>query len=187
MNNKKVKMFVSIIIIVAILGCAGFYITTKLKNNKVDYYNEYTPQEEISDEQFRSTIVKLYFLNKSTGELEAENRSVDAKILITDPCISLLNLLIGGPENTSLSKTIPDGTKVNKVTIQGDMAIIDFSKEFIENHSGGTIEETNTIYSIVNTLTQLTEINSISITIDGTANSAFKDNYINFTEPFAKK
>lgn len=69
MNNKKVKMFVSIIIIVAILGCAGFYITTKLKNNKVDYYNEYTPQEEISDEQFRSTIVKLYFLNKSTGRV----------------------------------------------------------------------------------------------------------------------
>ena len=187
MNNKKIKMFVSIIIIVAIIGCAGFYITTKLQNNKVDYYNDYTPQEEISDEQFRSTIVKLYFLNTSSGELESENRSVDAKILINDPCVSLLNLLIEGPSNASLSKTIPDGTKVNKVTIKGDMAIVDFSKEFIDNHPGGATEEGNTIYSIVNTLTQLTEINSIKITIDGTENSAFKDNSINFVEPFVKK
>lgn len=186
MNNKKIKMFFSIIIIIIMLGSAGFYITTKLQNNKVEY-NEYTPQEEISDEQFRSTVVKLYFLNKSTGELEAENRNIDAKILISDPCISLLNLLIEGPENTSLSKTIPDGTKINKVTLQGDMAILDFSKEFIDNHTGGTIEESNTIYSIVNTLTQLTEINSIKITIDGTENLGFKDNYINFIEPFVKK
>lgn len=187
MENKKVKMFISIIIIIAILGSAGFYIITKLQDNKLDYYNDYTPQEEISDEQFRSTIVKLFFLNKSTGELESENRSVDAKILINDPCTALLNLLIEGPSNSSLSKTIPDGTKVNKVTFEGDMAIIDFSKEFIDNHPGGATEETNTIYSIVDTLTQLTEVNSIKITIDGTENSAFKDNNIKFTEIFVKK
>ena len=83
-----------------------------------------------------------------------------------------------------MSKTIPDGTKVNKAEVKGDILYLDLSKEFIDNHSGGETQESNTIYSIVNTMTNLTEVNSVKILIDGEENKAFNDNLIKFDDPF---
>ena len=57
---------------------------------------------------------------------------------------------------------------------------------FIEKHINGEKEETVTIYSIVNTLTELTEVNGVKILIDGEEDKAFKDNKIKFTEAFVK-
>ena len=74
-----------------------------------------------------------------------------------------MELLIQGPQNEALSKTIPEGTKINNVELKGDILYLDLSKEFIENHVGGEENESITIYSIVNTMTRLTEVNGIKI------------------------
>lgn len=83
-----------------------------------DEYQDYTPQEEISDEQMRQTKVMLYFENIANGELESEVRLVDANVLINDPVKELMNLLIKGPQSTSLKKLIPDGTSVHDVSVK---------------------------------------------------------------------
>ena len=44
--------------------------------------------------------------------------------------------------------------------------------------------ESATIYSIVNTMTNLTEVNAVKILIDGEENKAFNDNKIKFDDPF---
>ena len=59
-----------------------------------------------------------------------------------------------------------------------------FLEEFIDNHVGGAEMENATIYSIVNTMTNLTEINGVKILIEGEENKAFKDNLIKFDDPF---
>ena len=64
--------------------------------------------------------------------------------------------------------------------------MIDLSEEFIDNHPGGLEEEKNTIYSIVNTLTELTEVNGVKILIDNEENKSFNDNNIKFNEAFFK-
>ena len=63
---------------------------------------------------------------------------------------------------------------------------IDLSKEFIEKHEGGENRESATIYSIVNTMTQLTEVNGIKILIDGKEDQQFKDGKIKFNDTFVK-
>ena len=83
-----------------------------------------------------------------------------------------------------LEEVIPDGTKINSIELKGDTLYIDFSKEFIDNHTGGEEQESATIYSIVNTMTNLTEVNSVKILIDGEENKAFNDNLIKFDDPF---
>ena len=98
----------------------------------------------------------------------------------------MVELLIEAPKNDKLESAIPEGTKVNNAKIEGDIVYLDLSKEFIENHAGGQEEESLTIYSIVNTLTELTEVNSIKILIDGKEDESFKDGKINFSEPFLK-
>lgn len=179
--NKK--MILIIIILVIIIGVGVWYFFFFSKNNE-QQVNEIIPEEEISEEQMRQTIVSLYFYNESSKSLVSEGRLIDAKELIQEPYKKLMELLIEGPQNTSLSKTIPDGTRVNKAELRGETLYLDLSKEFIENHQGGEEQESITIYSIVNTMTNLTEVNAIKILIDGKENQALKDNKIKFDDPF---
>lgn len=186
-ENKRFKMFLCITIIVILLACMGFYIFKKLEANKDATLSEYTPQEEISDEQFRSTIVKLYFKEVASNNLRVESKSVDAKELISNPYLTLVNLLIQGPSDANLQSAIPQGTQVLNVSLSGDTIVVDLSNEFVENHAGGAEAESATIYSIVNTLTELTEVNAVKFLIDGQEGKAFKDNALSFSEPFVRK
>jgi spore germination protein GerM len=169
-----------ILIICAITG-VYFYIN----KNKTENITEITPEEEISEEQMRQTIVSLYF--KTGEELVPEARLIDVKELIDNPYYILLEMLIEGPKNSNLEKTIPENTKINKIEKQGDTLLIDFSEEFISNHNGGKEDEEITIKSIVNTLTELTEINGIKILINGEENKSFNDGKINFNEIFIRE
>lgn len=179
--NKKIILI--IIILVILIGVGVWYFFFFSKNNE-QQVNEIIPEEEISEEQMRQTIVSLYFYNESAKSLASEGRLIDAKELVEDPYRKLMELLIEGPQNISLSKTIPDGTRVNKAELKGETLYLDLSKEFIENHQGGEEQESITIYSIVNTMTNLTEVNAVKVLIDGKENQAFKDNKIKFDDPF---
>lgn len=181
--NKKILVIIIILILILMLGGLIFI---KNKRNQEETFTEYKPQEEISDEQLRQTIVSLYFQNKNTDELVPEGRLVDVKLLLNEPYKTLMQFLIEGPKNEKLEKTIPDGTVVNKIELKKDILYIDLSKEFIENHEGGEQKESNTVYSIVNTMTQLTEVNGIKILIDGKENQSFKDGKIKFNDIFIK-
>ena len=143
-------------------------------------------REEITEEQMRQTIVTLYYLNKETKELMPEGRMVDAKTLLTDPYTTLLELLMEAPKNEKLQSVIPEGTRILKTELKGDMVYVDLSKEFIDNHTGGLEAETTTIYSIVNTLTELNEVNSVKILINGKENQSFKDEKVSFKDAFVR-
>lgn len=179
--NKKI--IIVIIIILILIGVGIWYFIFYNKQNQI-ITNEIIPEEEISEEQMRQTIVSLYFYNENTKSLVSEGRLIDVKNLIEEPYRKLMELLIEGPQNENLSSTIPEGTKINKAEIKGDVLYLDLSKEFINNHSGGEEQESITIYSIVNTMTNLMEINSVKILIDGEENKSFNDNKIKFDDPF---
>ena len=179
--NKKI--IVCIIVILVLIGIGVWYFAFFNKEDQTQV-NEIIPEEEISEEQMRQTIVSLYFYNEETQSLVPEGRLIDVKELLEEPYKKLMELLIAGPQNTSLSKTIPDGTRVNKIELKGETLYLDLSKEFIENHEGGEEKESATIYSIVNTMTNLTEVNAVKILIDGEENKAFQDNKIKFDDPF---
>lgn len=177
------KIILSIIIVLILVGVGIWYFFFYNQNTQSEE-NQIIPEEEISEDQMRQTIVSLYFYNNDTKSLASEGRLIDVKELLENPYKRLMELLIEGPQNTNLSKTIPDGTKVNKAEIKGDILYLDLSKEFIENHAGGEEAESATIYSIVNSMTNLTEVNAVKILIDGEENKSFKDNKIKFDDPF---
>ena len=153
---------IAIILIIAIIIGVYFFIKNKEGNNEI---TEYVPEQEISEEQLRQTIVSLYFKNENG--LMPEARLVDVKELINNPYEKIINMLLEGPKNENLQKTIPEGTKINKIERQGEILILDFSEEFISKDNGGEEQEKLTIQSIVKTVTELTEINGIKIKING--------------------
>ena len=185
MKNKRILI---ILILIIILGVAGYLIYQKTQENKQgNEITEYIPEEEITVSGLRQTVVSLYFREKDTNTLIPEARNIDVKELTKDPYNTLMKLLLGGPKNEKLEKVIPEETKINKIELKNNTIYLDLSKEFIENHTGGAEAESRTVYSIVNTLTQLNEVEAVKILIDGKEDARFKDNFINFKDAFVKQ
>ena len=178
------RIIIIFIVIVLVIGTITI-ICKLIKKDKTVQTVEYVPEEEISEEQIRKTIISLFF--KSGDNLVPEARSIDAKELLSNPYETILNLLIAGPKNTNLKATIPVETKIIGIKKEKDILILDLSKDFIEKHVGGEKEEKITIESILNTLTQFTEINGIKILINGEENKSFLDGIIKFDKIFKNK
>lgn len=179
---KKNKLIFIIILAIIIIAIIIFTVNKFGDNSKEkDEYQNYIPEEEISEQQARQTIVTLYFVNKETGKIDSEARLIDAVTLIDNPYQELVNLLISGPKNDKLNKIIPEGTKINSATRQGDCVIVDFSEEFL-NCLENEENKNNAINSIVNTLTELNEVNSVKFLIDNNENENIKDTFIRINE-----
>ena len=61
--------------------------------------------------------------------------------------------------------------------MDNDCVVIDFSKEFLNYNKEDENEKNNLINSIVNTLTELTEVNKVKILIEGNENDEFNEIY----------
>lgn len=172
----KRRKLIAIITFLLILMLAFFVYKNISIEKKKDEYQDYTPQEEISEEQSRQTKVTLYFENIDTGELETEIKVMDANILINNPEEELINLLIKGPQSSNLKKLIPDGTVLHDIKIEKSCAIINVSNEFLnyENEEN----KLKIINSIVNTLTNLKEVKSIKFLVNGEQNEKLPDVYV---------
>ena len=176
MKGKKLVLLFIIIFIIILLG--GYFTMKYLKEKNINKeLQEYIPEEEITDEQLRQTIVTLYFLNKETGELSTEARLIDASKLIKNPYKEIVQLLINGPKNEKLEKLLPNGVKINNATIKDNCVILDLSNELL-NYNNDEQLKNKIINSIVKSLTELNEVNSIKILIDGEEKPEFKDNYV---------
>ena len=187
MKNKKIIMYAIVILIIIIIACIGYFIFNKNNKKKNKTFLEYIPEEEITQEQMRQTIVTLYFLNPNTNKLAKEARQIDSKELINYPYEVLINLLIEGPKNNKLIKLIPEKTKLISTNIENNILIINFSKEFIEDQNLGKEQEELIIKSIVNTVTELTEINEVIFLIEGEKDEGFPDNEIIFNKIFTRE
>ena len=177
MKNKKI--FWIFVILFCIVIVAGFFTIKYVKEKQEkEEIQEYVPEEEITEEQYRQTIVSLFFENIETKELTPEARMIDIKELINNPYEKLMNMLMEGPKNEKLNKLIPENTKVLSINKEGDTLTIDFSSEFLNYDKSSDSGKSNLIYSIVNTMTELTEINHVKFLINGEENSEFSDIYV---------
>ncbi len=183
MKKRKLMFIIIMAILIIIIGIL-IYIKIKEKNTN-NLETEITPLEEITEEQERETMISLYFTNPEMNTLIPEARKIDAKKLMENPYKKLVELLLEGPKNEKLLKCIPDGVKINNAVINNGTVELDLSKEFIENQAEGKERAELSIYSIVNTLTELNEVNSVKILIDGEENK--KEKNIDLSKAFTRQ
>ena len=108
--------------------------------------------------------MNLYFSDSQAMYLVPEKRKISQ---IPSLARQAVIELIKGPENSDLYSTIPEGTQVNEVYIADDIIYIDLSEEIFKNHPGGSSGELMTVYSIVNTLTEISSIKGVQILVEG--------------------
>ncbi len=180
MNKRYIILFVLLFIAILI---TGLFLINKLKQSKDSSQamsmEEYTPEEEISEEQSNTnqTVVTLYFPNKETKKVMPEAQSIDVKEMVNNPYQKLMELLIKGPSSEKLEKVIPENTLILGNKLENSCLTLNLSQELLNYDKEDENSKENLIECIVNTMTELTEVNQVKIIIEGHENEEFSNIY----------
>jgi hypothetical protein len=109
--------------------------------------------------------LSLYFPDNNAEYVHLEKRNV--LVVDAQTARAAVTELINGPSVSGLIPPIPAGTRLLNIYIQDRTCFVDFSREFITNHSGGSAGETMTLASIVNSLTELDTIDRVQVLVEG--------------------
>ncbi|HHY59860.1 MAG TPA: GerMN domain-containing protein [Clostridia bacterium] len=125
----------------------------------VPSWEETSPPEDMRE-------VVLYFADGYGQSLVAETRLIPKTEGIARATIN--ELLAGPSPDSGLLPTVPYGTMLRDINVKDDgLIIVDFSRELIDNHAGGQLGETLTVYSIVNTLAQFPTVERVRFLVEG--------------------
>jgi len=172
-NNTKIILSLLIIIVLVIVGYLIFnkfivpawerYTEKPVITKEVPYKEEEIEKvEPVPTEEM--VEVNLYFSDSQAMYLVPEKRKIPQTSSLARQAVIEL---IKGPENSDLYPTIPEGTQINEVYIADDIVYLDLSEEIFKNHPGGSSGELMTVYSIVNTLTEVPPIKGVQILVEG--------------------
>lgn len=170
-----------------------FYVAgqplTDSNMNTIGFMTADTFVDNTGDMEYtQNTTLNMYFASVSgTSLVEVPVKiTYDASIPLEQ--LALKQLIkgpssVGGISNTRMQATIPSGTKVNKISVKDNTCYLDLSSDFLDKRDN--ISDEVTIYSVVNTLVELSNINKVQFSIDGEQVLLYNDS-INFGEPFER-
>lgn len=203
-KKSSLKPVLSTIIVCILMGVA-FYIGTRFdsiqsnlikkpdntQNAPITKAPDSTQNTQVTEqptvttapEQKRTVSLTLYFPNSNVDGVVPIQRQVE---IDKDEKLEevIFKELQKGPKGTSQDSTIPQGTKLLSVEVKESICYLDLSKEFVDNNPGGTAFETVLINSIVNSLTELSEIIKVQFLIEGEKREVYS--HMIFDEPFER-
>lgn len=108
--------------------------------------------------------LEIYFSTTDANYLRLEEREIDQE---QDLYFQIFEELKAGPKSDDLTKTIPQGSQLLDYQLDNKLLILNFNQAFKDNHWGGSTGELMTIYSIVNSYTSLSDVESVKILLAG--------------------
>jgi len=165
----KLLVLMVIIIFSYIMFNKFIIIPLKEKYKEKPVVIKEVPYEEEKKEEVQTVPgemieVNLYFSDSQAMYLVSEKRKIPPT---TSLAKQVVIELIKGPDSSDLYSTIHEGTRVNEVYIADDIVYVDLSEEVFKNHTGGSSGELMTVYSIVNSLTEISPIKGVQILVEG--------------------
>lgn len=160
------------------------------KNDELHPVSSIVMNEDEAKKLSDKVPIHLYFANTENSKLKLEVRYIpitEAKKSVSNLATAIVKELIKGPGPTSMLKpTVPAGAQLRSpVSINAGIATVDFTKDLITKHPGGKTAEQLTIFSIVNSLTELKEVQKVKFTINGKPQKEFKGSF-QFDAPFPR-
>jgi spore germination protein GerM len=173
-------------------GCGPFIETSPPKidvgdssTNASTGNNEETTQTSNSNESTTSTesnsssetttetteaglTIKVYYANADVSALVGEERIVGSSHKYLEAFLELMK----PPINPGLVRLVPETVKVNKLLVKNGNIDLDLSKNLIDDRFKSDLMDILLVYSIVNTLTEFKEINTVTFYIDGKKGTA---------------
>ena len=121
---------------------------------------------------FEKTEMTLYFANETGDMLVAEKREV---MRSTNTSVEklIVEQLIEGPKGIGRFATMPKDVKLLSVSINETVCSINLDAAFLNNTL--EVKEYIPIYSIVNSLSELSTVSRVQIRINGSEDAVFRD------------
>lgn len=200
MKGTPVKTIIKVLLIAALVSLLAIVVGCKEEGDNVPANDSLrTAQEQATTAQdskaldnpdatkaaaaqAEDTAVTLYFSDDQAEFLVPETRQIAN---VPDTAKAAIEELIKGPQEDGNNATIPSGTQVLGVEVNQGIAYVNFSKELIDNHWGGSTGELMTISSIVNTLTEFENIQKVQILVEGKVVETIAG-HADVSKPFAR-
>jgi spore germination protein GerM len=142
---------------------------TTEEDEQTDLKNEEELEEdkdkETSEEskETESLTIKVYYADSIVQYLVGEERIISG----THKYLSAFMEILKPPLEPGHMTLVPPTTKVNKISFDNGNIALDLSPEFVNDKFEGDAVDILLVYSIVNTFTEFSEVNTVSFYING--------------------
>lgn len=123
---------------------------------------------------YEEVKLKLYFANEAGEQLIAATRTKEYNTNISLEKL-IVEELIKGPSVDGLYPTINPSTKVASVTVKDGVCYVNLDETFLTQPYNVTADAT--IYSITNSLVELSNVNRVQISINGDNSGTYREKY----------
>lgn len=167
---------VTCISLLLVIGLVSLCLFGGCKKKDSETNDEYEPTSSLEMSEGEAAAlgekvkVILYFSDADGKKLVAETHLTEftPKDRRTENLAKkVCELLLSGPQDTTLKNLMPKDAVVKSVHIDGHEAKVDFSETFLSNLPANSDEINLVVYAIVNSLTEIKDINQVSITVEG--------------------
>ena len=122
--------------------------------------------EENGDEEVAESVeltINVYYSDSMGEYLAAEARIISSG----NKYVDAFNELMKPPIDSNLVTLVPDTTIINSIIVENGTANVDLSNDFVDDRFVSDTVDIMLVYTIVNTLTEFDEVNSVLFYIDG--------------------
>ncbi len=158
---KKIIFWILGLLVVGVL--AGYGIGHLLKEAR-------QPEQRIPiavEPELPPRDVQLYFADAQGRYLVPEARQIGGCEDDRECIIALLSELVRGSQQGHLP-VMPEQARILSVELENDLVRVDFSRQLVDHHPGGSLSELLTVYSLVNSLAEnFSYLRQLQILVEG--------------------
>ena len=135
-------------------------------------------------EELQRVELTLYFANEEGTELVKVAKSVICSTGISMESLVVNQLVEGAGADSGVYDTLPGTTKVLQVMVRKGICYVNLDSAFVKDALN--VSDYIPIYSIVNSLTELPNVNKVQLSVDGVNSVKFRDS-ISLDQPLERK
>lgn len=162
MRNKALPIIVALLVVLGI--GLGIYLMRPKPPAPTATPAETSKTPTAGEDQTREVKVYGVVVENNQPRLQATEQTIRAK----DSVIEMtMRKLVEQGSNGGLTNPIPKGTELLGAEVKDGLAKVDFSREFIDNFTGGSEGEALIIAVILRTMAQFDEVKKVQILVEG--------------------
>ena len=162
------------------IDCISFYVDDKpLRDAKGEYVGLMTEDSFVENvgQQINAIVeqnLTLYYPSPDGQSLIQTKKRVHTSSNVSSEKMVIEHLMEGDSQGSYLS-SIPESTKLISVSTVDGVCFVNFDEGFLQQNY--SIEEPIIIYSIVDSLCELSNVNRVQISVNGKTNLVLREKY----------
>ena len=165
-NMRTFMVALMVMLMLLMAGCSGENGSNKAQeSHNTSVASSSNTEAQAPEKKAESAMsMTLYYPDDSGMKLIAVKRDVKPS---PDKYTAVMKSLMSGTDKKGTVDIIPKTAKLRSVKVKDGVAKVDFSRELIKDFNGGSTGEEMLVGSIVDTLTEFSEVKKVQILVEG--------------------